>query len=306
MSVTPDTPSAEAAGRDTEYPFTAWDLEVAKAFAKLKGRPRHCGFNALRGLRRAWEIAPIDPEMAVFRGITAEEEAATALMFALQRQRYPGASKLDPRSHVHKAGWSPFLRTVESVMAESSFPAPRYRIDAEANPPRLDVFLPSEELGLEPGHLASPDEPLHCVMRTGRTDQGTGRVMDFQVELQRRAEAGGKQDILALIREEANLRNFLLYASDNGFTVVERPDDFLIRRRRPVMLLLTLTVAILQTPTHQLLAVQVVEGYLRAIGRVPSNLFDYEAAIEPAADFTIEVLKVAGGRPQGRIIRSRR
>lgn len=290
--------------RDAEYPFSKWDLEVAKAFSKLRGRPRHCGFNALRGLKRAWAIAPLDPEMALFRAITAEEEAATAMMSALQRRRYPGASKLDPRSHVHKAGWSPFLRTVESVMAESGFPTPRYRIDAEASPPRLDVFLPSEELGLEPGHLASPDEPLNGVMRAGRLDQGTGRIMDFQAELQRRAEAGGKQDILALIREEANLRNVLLYASDNGFTVVERPDEFLIRRRRPVMLMLTLTVAILQTPKHQLLAVQVVEGYLRAIGKIPSDLFDYDAAVGVGSDFTIEVMKVAGGKAQGRIVRS--
>lgn len=294
----------EPGPRDAEYPFSKWDLEVAKAFAKLRGRPRHCGFNALRGLKRAWAIAPLDPEMALFRAITAEEEAATALMFALQRRRYPGAAKLDPRNHVHKAGWSPFLRTVETVMAECGFPSPNFRIDAASTPPRLDVFVPSEELGLEPGHLASPDEPLNGLLRAGSINQGAARVMDFQAELQRQANAGGKQDIRALIRAEANLRNLLLYASDNGFTVVERPDEFLIRRRRPVMLLLTLTVAILQTPKHQLLAVQVVEGYLRAIGKIPSDLFDYDAAVEVGSDFTIEVVKVAGGQVQGRIVRS--
>jgi hypothetical protein len=48
--------------------------------------------NAVRHLDKAGEIAEIDPMMAAFRAITAEEEAATAVFHALRRQGYPASS----------------------------------------------------------------------------------------------------------------------------------------------------------------------------------------------------------------------
>ncbi len=56
-----------------------------------------------------------------FRAITAEEEAATALIFALQRRRYPRANELDSYKHAHKAGLTPFLRAIESIADSDEF-----------------------------------------------------------------------------------------------------------------------------------------------------------------------------------------
>lgn len=289
----PELPSGE---RQPEYPFTAWELEVERALKKVRGRPRHAGLNALRGLRRAWLIAPIDPEMAVFRAITAEEEAATALIAALQRRRYPSATKLNPRRHEDKAGWSPFLQTVEKVFAESGVPPLRYRIDADATPPRIDIFIPGAAYGLGNDIVATPDEPLNGFMSEG----GEGRpttVMRFRDQLHRRAVDGGAQNMREFIRAEANLRNRLLYAADSGWPVVKHPDGFLVEKRRPVSLLLSLTIAILQTSMHQLLAVQAVEAYLEALGRMTDENYDFSTAVAPQPEVTIVVKKTGDGPP---------
>ncbi|PLU07434.1 hypothetical protein BMJ29_02810 [Sinorhizobium medicae] len=67
--------------------------------------------------------------MSFFRAITAEEEAATALILALKQRRYPGSEKLNPWEHLHKAAVSPFLDAVGNVLAETGMPAPRLSIN---------------------------------------------------------------------------------------------------------------------------------------------------------------------------------
>jgi hypothetical protein len=82
---------------DDELPFTEAQATIEKCIEMLAGRPRHCGRSAFRHLRKAWMLYPIDREMALFRAITAEEEAATALILAMKQRRYPGAELLDYR-----------------------------------------------------------------------------------------------------------------------------------------------------------------------------------------------------------------
>lgn len=63
-------------------------------------------------LSLAHRLKDIDPAMALFRAITAEEEAATALLRALQVRRYADAGKLLPRDHLQKAAVYPYLRAI--------------------------------------------------------------------------------------------------------------------------------------------------------------------------------------------------
>ncbi len=276
--------------RPAEYPFSPWAVHLEKAVLKLKGKPRYCGMNAFRGLRRAWQIAHIDPEIALFKGITAEEEAATALMSALQRKRYPGAKKLSPWNHAHKAGLSPFLRVIESMIAKSGFPTPRMRIQHDGPCPRLDILLPGEIWGM-PGITASPDEPLNIIISEGEVADGTSRVMRFEEQLQEYAGARGFKDMLTAVEEDANKRNRLLYAADNGLPVVQGIDAGLIEYQRPVLVMLTLTVAVLQTSMRQPLAVQALEAYLTMLGRLPNEQFDYEAAARSDAEVRMVITK---------------
>ncbi len=262
----------EPAPRAPEYPFTEWQRRTRDAVRRLKGRPRACGLNAFRCLERAWLIAALDPEMSLLRAVTAEEEAATALIFALQQKVYPGSGKLNHRQHAHKAGIYPFLRIVEGFLAECGFPAPEMTLRIDGAKPRMELRFP-----VGGGLFAQPDEPLNGV--THENPFGEPRILDFGRQAQDHADVKGAADMLDVIRREANLRNRLLYATDEGINVVSGVDGDLLARGKPVTLLLGLAIAVLQTPMHQLFAVQVLEGYLKAIKKVPEDPFDYASAL---------------------------
>lgn len=57
----------------------------------------------------AWKIKDIDPEMSVFRSITAEEEAATAIFLSLKEKKYENAEKLKFQDHSYKQALEPFI-----------------------------------------------------------------------------------------------------------------------------------------------------------------------------------------------------
>lgn len=289
-----ETPLNDAS-RASDYPLLPIHELFEIAVRKLRGRPRHCAINAIRSLRRAWKIAAIDPEMAAFRAITAEEEAATALIFALQRRRYPRANELDSYKHAHKAGLTPFLRAIESMIAESPLPRPKIVLKHTEDPPRIDIFFDGAALGI-PGDLSvSPEEPLQGVLSHGNAESGSEVAM-FTEQLQALADGRGAKDILAVIRADANLRNQVLYAADDGIPEVQKVDAFLLGRRRPVFILLALTIMILQTKQIQLFAVQALHAYLSALGKA-AQAFDYQAAIGPPSSLAIKIVSSLEGPP---------
>lgn len=288
--------------RPIEYPFSEWQIKLQEAILKLKGRPRHCAVNSIRGLKRAWLIADIDPEIAYFRALTAEEEAATALIFALKHRRYPGAEKLDYNYHPHKAGLAPFLGAIETVFAESNLPIPSVKLDYESTPPRIEVSFAAEAFGMPSGYKMSPDEPLNGVFSVGDSSDPSANVFDEALE--RYARSKGSDSVVKAIQEEANLRNRLLYAADNGIIKVERVDFVLIAKSRPITLMLTLAVAILQTRKHQLLPAQALESYLRIFDRAPDKRFDYAAAIGPPPAVKIQVEFDKNNKPVAKIQRT--
>lgn len=58
----------------------------------------------------------------MFRAITAEEEAATALMFALKLRGYPRSNRLKPRDHGQKSAWTPLIEAIGKMFAIVSHP----------------------------------------------------------------------------------------------------------------------------------------------------------------------------------------
>lgn len=91
--------------RPAELPMSENNLAVESNTLRLRGKIKHCTRNAYVNLRKSWTLHPVDSEMYLFRAITAEEEAATALMLALKKQHYPNAEQLNPRNHTHKASF---------------------------------------------------------------------------------------------------------------------------------------------------------------------------------------------------------
>ena len=294
---------ASEAARLNEFPLTPFGESLLMAAKKLTGRPKWASVHAISGLKRAWLIAPIDPEMALFRAITAEEEAATALITALKIQRYPNAELLNARDHAHKNGLYPFIRGIESLLAESGWPSPQMQLQHEDRKPRIDIHFRSEELGFPPGQQVTPDEPLNMTAHRGRKDSSERIVEDFGDQLQALAEGRGAKNIGEVIKTEANFRNRLLYAADSGIPIVQNVDPELIARRKRILLLVGLTVVILQTKAHQLFAVQAVQAYLTALGKSVPESFDFDAAVGEPPEILFNVTKEHGGQPIARVIR---
>jgi hypothetical protein len=248
---------------------------LERAVKKLGGRVKHCSRNAFAHLSAAEKILDIDPAMAAFRAITAEEEAASALILSIKQKRYPGSDLLDHRSHVHKAALTHLISAVGKVMQVIDIASPTVLLH-DTDPPKISIRIDMSKLGLgtpEP-LFAVPDQPLNFSIHQG---EGTERAHRFEQELQAIAEERGVSEIADLIRNEANQRNRLLYASDTGIPQVTIGDGYLLERRRRVTVLLVLTIAIQQTPMHQLFAVQCLRSLLLALRKIEVANFDFQA-----------------------------
>lgn len=286
----------------TELPLTDLQADIERLVEKLKGHPRNCGRHAFEHLRKAWRLYNIDAEMSLFRALTAEEEAATALILALKAKQYPGANRLDHRNHHHKVGAAPFLYAVGKVLGAMEYAQPQIHLSLAGNDrdqPRLDVSFNAMGMGVgrDPEQRMEIDEPFNFVAREG-LHGGPAEVMTFARELEALASERGAAELLDFVREEANLRNRLLYAQPGGLPKVTFPKDQILKKLNRVCAVMQVVIGILQTPKHQLFAVQCVEAYLAALHKMPDEPFHFDDKERPKGDHDrIIVNRIGDGPP---------
>lgn len=270
-------------------------LLAEEAISKRRGRIANSFRSAFRHVRLAWRLHPVDSEMSMFRAITGEEEAASGLMLALVQQRYPGAKKLKPRDHTHKAAVTPFLDAVRNLLASTSVPPPKLSLSM-GRPPALSISLDLRALGIsnEP-KFATPDQPFNFALRKG----GDEKVYLFEKELAEIASFSGASNIKAAILNRANLRNRLLYASDAGVPTVQFPDETLLRYRDRIYRLCLLTIGILQTKQHQLFAAQNLKAFLAALGHIVESGVDYAQTLPDGTQFMSVIQQPDGSYVSG-------
>jgi hypothetical protein len=268
-------------------PLTEFQKAVKSEFKKARPHEiAYRGGGALSHLAKSWDLLPIDMEMSAFRAITAEEEAATALILALKHRQYPGAQKLNHTRHQHKAAFIPFIDALKPTFAacQKQIGTMTLALNEKSIKPTIELRVDvSELLGIKQYLL--PDQPLNFTIGKADnldadfSDWSKFSVHDFENELEDLATGAGKQNITEHINSEANLRNQLLYANTDGIPKIELTEPFLCERLRRVMILLALSIIILQTPQKQLFAVQCLEALLKALG-LDRNVraFDFEAA----------------------------
>lgn len=212
---------------------------------------------AVRHLERAWMIREIDPEMAVFRTITAEEEAATALIHALRRLNYPGAKRLYPRNHKHKAAVVPFFGLVRDWFAHLGFPDTQLFVHPNGVEERLNVRI---EVTLPDGskRYAIPNNPLEFEVR----ELGTSVPANLSRVIQDLANPTNAQAVRSRIAERANLRNRVLYASDEGLPNVElQAEKYLHAHGSEVFAVLAAYLLVDQYHAHQIFAAQLLRAF---------------------------------------------
>jgi len=261
-------------GKTDEFPFSEFANRLEHSISGLSVPIKQRGRNAFQHIRLAWRIRSIDPAMAVFRAITAEEEAATALILALQERRYPGAEKLDRNNHSHKAAINVLLRSIASLFSQLKL-APKFSLHDKDVPPHISMHFDIKALaGIAEGEplFGESEFPLDFSVGDG------GKNHDFSNELVEFAGKRGHQKILSFIKAEANLRNRVLYASDKGIPNIEMKDEFISIRKDRVLTILSIAIMILQTDQHQRFVKQCLNALLQALEKIEVTEVPFDGA----------------------------
>lgn len=247
---------------------SAFQKKVSELILDTPAPGKHCARNAIAHIERAWKIKDVDPEMAAFRAITGEEEAATAIMHSLRRRKYKGAEKLKYRDHTYKAAVFPFFQAISGLFARhlEQF-KPTLEIDAKAEKPilktRINVPGPTGEL-----MHAYPDLPLHFEVTIN------GKVHDFSHELDELATAKNVKKITDYIKRQANARNVILYASNKGIPKIEHPPIEEIIERKDAIVFGHLVIYLMIDPhkEHQLFVQQALTAFLKMLNAIPKDI----------------------------------
>ena len=249
------------------FEMSGFHKKVTELILDTPAPGKHCARNAIAHIKKAWEIREIDPEMAVFRAITGEEEAATAIMHSLQRRKYKGAEKLKYRDHTYKAALFPFFQGISGSFARhlEQFKV-ALEIDTKDKKPtiktRINVPGPTGDI-----MHAYPNPPLHFEITVN------GKIYDFSRELKELATVKNVKKITDYIKRQANTRNVILYASTQGIPKIKLPiEGFLERKRSIVFGHLVIYLLIDQHKEHQLFVQQALTAFLKMLNAVPRDI----------------------------------
>lgn len=193
------------------------DIEVLQQFQGFlegcSGRTKWASVNAICHIQKSVEISKIDPAMAAFRAVCAEEEAATALISSLKELGYTGTDKLYFRNHADKHAIVLFVGTVmqwfQNRKAQASERFGQHRLFFDDVDGRIGLHL-SIQLGRS-SIAVHPTPPLHLIVHGAKT---LGE--EFQDEMKDLLGVERIYEIKRLIDQRANFRNTLLYATPEG------------------------------------------------------------------------------------------
>ncbi len=201
-----------------------------------KKRSKHCFRSAINHLELGKKLLPIDKPMGVFRLLTAEEEAASGLMFCLKEHRYINANRLKPRDHNHKVSVIELFIIIKKFI-DDEIASRGIDIDIvtlqEQDGKRLalDIVLPGKDDEQRP--KIRPYPPL-CFNFSGQEIH-----MDYKKQIESLLAERGVEDIKKYVKYQANRRNQLLYASNEGYPAnIEIEDKFYPAQKNRVFAML--------------------------------------------------------------------
>ena len=202
--------------------------------------------------------------MAILRCITAEEEAAAAILLTLKQQSYENAGALNFKSHVHKQALFPFVfAVVQFLRGVRNIPfKPRVRVQTSGAQRKARV-----ELIFADGTVALPEPPLHFSITLPN-----GQPYYFERELAEVARQAGKGSVLEAVREGAKIRNRILYANEQGRGIVtgDIPKQFVSYKDR-VFSLLTVFALMFPYPQRALFVQQTLNAFLVVLDKLSSD-----------------------------------
>ena len=250
------------------FALIEFDKQVINVLADAVPPGKWAAINAVRHLNRAWKLRHIDDEMALFRSITAQEEAASAIFLSLKRLRYPNAGKLNHRNHVDKNALFPFLNAVSLVFARQREHLPKTKITFNTqSPPRLRISIQVPQIG-----WVQPEPPLHFSLRGGPKERRQ-QLFTFREEMKETLRAPNDGQIEKALKKQANERNRALYSSSEGIPGVTGDiTEALELYQQQTLIMVRLFLLVDAYPEHQLFVQQGLDAFLRVLRRLPADI----------------------------------
>lgn len=249
-------------GRD-RMRLTDYEVKVCEGILASHPPGKHAARSAVRHLLMAWKLRRIDPEMAAFHALTAEEEAATAIFRSVRRLQYGNSERLNPRNHLHKNAIIPFFMAVAKIFAlatKEGF-ASKLELDEKQSPPRFGVLV-----GVPDGKSKKWGRPIPPL---DFTVSRNGQLHDYLEQMRDIASAQNVKSVQKLLEDRANLRNQILYASGNGIPNIVGVGKLIQARRLWVFRNLLVYLLIDQTPRTQGFVQQGLDAFLGLVGKLP-------------------------------------
>lgn len=248
---------------------------LKKSAEKLPGKVRYRLLNACDGVERAEKLLEMDKEIASFRAITAQEEAASAVFNSLKIKKYPRAEELNLYSHPHKAAFWFIVDALHHSLGQG-LQGLNFNFTIDATKPELSLSIPAKQLGVElseaPNLAIQPVDPFHFLQsRDGFPDA-------FEADINELLSNRGAKKVDRYIKTLANDRNKILYANDQGLPVSRATLDSIHARRSRIYLAVALCIGILQTDTIQHYVAQGLAALLKAVCKAGNELGGAAAA----------------------------
>lgn len=229
-----------------------------------KGYSKQCARNAIHHLEKAWEIKDIDKEMAIFRAITAEEEAATAVFIALKEKGYENSNKIKFKKHPYKQALDPFIRSIgdfsEKMVSMPGFPfGEKYilKIEGEGKYKKLSLSFYFHK------------GTVTAIPPLGFEVSKNGKTYHFEEELLEITQGQNRADIIKHVNSIANLRNELLYAQPDGIPSISSDIQAHLDRRKAVVIVFLRIYALIYPYKEKAIFIQqALNAYLKMMGEI--------------------------------------
>lgn len=249
-----------------ELVLTELERYLAKAITKTPAPGKQCARSAIRHIQKAWKLLSLDPEMAVFRSITAEEESASAIFHSLRRRGYKHSASLNPTAHLQKNALSPFFNAIETVLAQAPTPKDLQLVHSKSEN-RLRVRYKSVNPKTGEECYAFPVPPLGFNIRRD------GMIYEFKEELEHIANIKKHSSILKHLKKRANQRNQILYAASHGVpSFAGSVEKYFEAFRQNMFRNLIVFLLIDDYPEKQHFVQQALNAFLKMLEKLPTDI----------------------------------
>ncbi|MFP1678236.1 hypothetical protein ACLD02_06025 [Alloalcanivorax sp. C16-2] len=253
--------------------FSQFEHKTIQGIEGCRGAIKNCGRNSILHLEKASAIRDLDIEMAFFRGITAEEEAASALFYCLKNHKYQNSKRILFKEHTYKLGLYPFLLGIGAFLDETlqhdSSPFDKFYLNhIETNGRQaieLLLNMPKQKV------TARPVPPLNFTV----SESYTGEVCTFENNFNELVNGAGFDDVLKYVKDVATTRNKILYADSSGRPRVEGDIvSYLNHQKRKVMAFLNIVLMIDPWEKNNgtsLFVQQALDSFLLVLNRIKAD-----------------------------------